>query len=114
MRYNQNDRRNPNDSYNYRPEVSYNEGKSRATLAVAEALNKLAEKNSKMQNHLLATVVLSTIDWFDGMDKFNSMSWLEQVEVMAERNNQVALEVGMANLKGAPLYDVHKICNLTW
>ena len=77
-------------------------------------LNKLTKFFAKMQNQPLATVTLSTINWFDGMDKFNTMSWLEQVEVVAERNNQVPLEVGMAKLKGAPLYDVQKICNLTW
>ena len=41
VRYSQNHRRYSNNRYNYRPEVSYNEGESRATLAVAEALNKL-------------------------------------------------------------------------
>ena len=45
-----------------------------------------------MQNQPLATVALSTIDWFDGTDKSNTMSWLEQVEVVAERNNQAPLE----------------------
>ena len=113
-RYNQNDRRYPNNRYNYRPEVSYNEGESRATLAVAEVLNKLTKNFVKMQNQPLATVALSTIDWFDGTDKPNTMSWLEQVEVVTERNNQAPLEVGMAKQKGAPLHDIHTICNLTW
>ena len=81
---------------------------------MAEALNKLTENFARMQNQPLATVALSTINWFDGTDKFNTMSWLEWVEVVAERNSQAPLEVGMAKLKGAPLCDVHKICNLTW
>ena len=114
VRYNQNDRRYPNNRYNYRPKISYSEGESRATLAVAEALNKLTENFAKMQNQHLATVALSTIDWFDGTNKSNTMSWLEQVAVVAESTNQAPLEVGMAKLKGAPLCDVHKICNLTW
>ena len=42
------------------------------------------------------------------------MSWLDQLEVVAERNNQTLLEVGMAKLKGAPLQDTHKTHNLTW
>ena len=113
-RYNQNDRRYPNNRYSYRPKVSYNEGESRATLAVAEALNKLTRNFAKMQNQPLATVALSPINWFDGMDKSNTMSWLEQVEVVAERNNQAPLEVGMAKLKGASLCNIHKRCNLTW
>ena len=83
-------------------------------MAVAEALNKLTENFARMQNQPLVTAALSTISWFDGTDKSNTMSWLEQVEVVAERNNQAPLEVGMAKLKGAPLHNVHKTCNLTW
>ena len=114
-RYNHNDRWYPHNRYNYRPEVSYNEsGESMATMAVAEALNKLTENFEKMQKQPLAQAALSTIDWFDGTDKSNTMSWLEQVEVVAERNNQTQMEVGMAKLKGAPLHDIHKIHDLTW
>ena len=85
MRYNQNDRRYPHNRYNYRPEVSYSEGESRATLAVAGALNKLTKNFAKMQNQPLATVALNTIDWFDGTNKPNTMPWLEQVEVVVEQ-----------------------------
>ena len=59
-------------------------------------------------------MTLSAIDWFDCTDKSITISWLEQVEVVAERNNQTPLEVGMAKLKGALLCDVHKIHNLTY
>ena len=59
--YNQNERRYPNNRCNYRPEVSYNEGESRATLAVAEALNKLTENFAKMQNQPLTTVPLTSL-----------------------------------------------------
>ena len=113
-RYNQNDRRYPNNRHNYRPEVSYNQGESRATLAVAEALNKLTENFARMQNQPLATAALSTINWFDGTDKSNTMSWLQQVEVVVERNNQVPLVVGMPKLKGATLCDIHKTHDLMW
>ena len=60
-----------------------------------------------MQNQPLATAALSAINWFDG-------SWLKQVEVVVERNNQAPLEVGMAKLKGASLHDIHKTHDLTW
>ena len=72
VRYNQNDRRYPNNRYNYRTKVSYSEGESRATLAVAKALNKLTKNFAKMQKQPLATVALSTITWFDGTDKSNT------------------------------------------
>ena len=54
VRDNQNDRRYPDNRYNYRPKINYNEGESRATLAVAKALNKLTEKKllSCRINHL--------------------------------------------------------------
>ena len=42
------------------------------------------------------------------------MSFLDQVEVVAEKSNQTPLEVGMAKLKGVPLRDMHKTCDLTW
>ena len=67
-----------------------------------------------MQSQPLVTATLSTIEWFNGTDKSNTMSWLEQVEVVVEKNNQAPLEVGMAKLKGAPLCNVHKTCDLTW
>ena len=72
-------------------------------MAVAEALNKLMENFARMQSQQLTTSALSTIHWFDGTDKSNTMSWLDQVEVVAERSNQTPLEVGMAKLKGVPL-----------
>ena len=81
---------------------------------MAKALNKLTENFARMQNQPLVTAAISAIDWFDGTDKSNTMSWLEQVEVVAERNNQASLEVGMAKLKGAPLCNEHKTHNLTW
>ena len=65
-----------------------------------------------MQIQPLATVALSTTNWFDGTNKSSTMSWLEQVKVVAERKNKAPL--GMAKLKGAPLHSVHKICDLSW
>ena len=75
---------------------------------VAKALNKLMENFARMQSQPLTTSALSAINWFDGTDKSNTMPWMEQVEVVVERNNQAPLEVGMAKLKGAPLCDTHK------
>ena len=83
-------------------------------MAVAKELNKLTENFTRMQSQPLMTCALSAIDWFDGTDKSNTMSQLDQVEVVAERNNQAPLEVGMAKLKVAPLHDKHKTCDLTW
>ena len=83
-------------------------------MAVAKALNKLTENFARMQNKPMITSALSTIDWFDGTDKSNTMSWLDQVDVVAEGNNQTPLEVGMAKLKGTPLHNTHKTHDLTW
>ena len=59
-----------------------------------------------MQSQLLTTSALNTISWFDGTDKSNTMSQLDQAEVVAERSNQTPLEVGIANLK-EHLYETH-------
>ena len=67
-----------------------------------------------MQKQPLAQAVLSATDWCEGTDKSNTMSWLEQVGVVAERNNQTSMEVGMAKLMEAPLHGIHIICYLTW
>ena len=83
-------------------------------MAVAEALNKLTENFARMQSQPLMTSALSAIDWFAGTDKSNTMSWLDQLEVVAERSNQSPLEVGMAKLKGAPLCNTHRVHDLTW
>ena len=83
-------------------------------MAVAKALNKLTENFARIQSQPLTTSALSTISWFDGMDKSNTMSWLNQVEVVVELNNQAPLEVGMAKQKGASLCDTNKTHNLTW
>ena len=50
-----------------------------------------------MQKQLLAQAALNAIDWSDGTGKSNTMSWLEQAEVVAKRNNLTPMEVGMAN-----------------
>ena len=67
-----------------------------------------------MQKQPLAQAALNAIDWFDDTDKSNTMSWLEQVEMVVKRNNQTTMEVGMAKLKGGPLHDIQKIHALTW
>ena len=67
---------------------------------MAKALNKLTENFARMQNQPLVTAALSVIDWFDGTD--NTMSLLEQAEVVVGRNNQAPLEVGMVKLKRHP------------
>ena len=81
---------------------------------MAEALHKLTNNFARVQNQPLVTAALSAIDWFDSTNKSNTMSWLEQVEVVVERNNQAPLEVDMARLKGALLCDIHKMCDLNW
>ena len=83
-------------------------------MAVAKALNKLMENFARMQFQPLTISALSTIEWFDDTDKSNTMSWLDQVEVVAERSNQTPLEVGIAKLKGLPLWQTHKTHDLTW
>ena len=75
----------PNNRHNYRPEVGHIKGESRATMAMAEGVKQINRKFCpRMQNQPLMTSALSTINWFDGTDKSDAMSWLDQVEVVAE------------------------------
>ena len=46
---------------------------------------------------------MDAINSFDGSNKTDTTLWLEQVELLAERGKESAVEIAMAKLKGNPL-----------
>ena len=46
---------------------------------------------------------MDAINSFDGSNKADPTSWLEQVELLVERGKESAVEIAMAKLKGNPL-----------
>ena len=63
------------------------------------------------------TAALSAIKDFDGTDKSSIVPWLDQVELVKERNNISPIEIGISKVVGIPLRNMititHKEGNLT-
>ena len=60
---------------------------------------------------------LNAIQEFDGSYKESTISWLDQVELVAERTGFDSLEVGISQLKGLVLGNMSTICKeegLSW
>ena len=60
---------------------------------------------------------LSSIKEYDRSDREATISWLDHVELVAEKMGIVPLEVGISKLQGIALGDINAMCkegNLTW
>ena len=65
----------------------------------------------------LAQSTPNAIQEFDGSDRESTLTWLDQVELVAERTGFDPLEVGISKLKGLTLGDIstiHKEEGLSW
>ena len=66
----------------------------------------------------LQQAALDAINSFDGSNKAETTSWLELIELLAERGNESAVEIAMAKLKGNLLQVIStlkkEIGNITW
>ena len=60
----------------------------------------------KIYRQPLVTAALNTIMEFDGADKSSTIPWLDQVEMVVERNSADPVEVGISKLVGIPLRNV--------
>ena len=68
-------------------------------MLVIEALEKIHRQP-------LVTAALNAIKEFDGSDKSSTIPWLDQVEMVAERNSTDPVEVGISKLVGIPLRNI--------
>ena len=73
-------------------------------------LEKLANINERLVDNFQCLsknpsqqAALDAISSFDGSNKADTTSWLEQVELLAKRGKESAVEIAMAKLKGNPL-----------
>ena len=55
------------------------------------------------------TAALNTIKEFDGSDTSSTILWLDQVEMVADRNSADPAVVGVSKLVGIPLRNIIKI-----
>ena len=65
----------------------------------------------------LEQYMLNTIQEFNGSDGESTLTWLDQVELVAERTGFDLLEVGISKLKGLALHyisTIHKEEGLSW
>ena len=70
---------------------------------VIEALEKNSKHFNLINRQPLATAAPSVIREFDGTEKGSTIPWLNQVELVAERNNTNPTEIGISKLVGIPL-----------
>ena len=114
-RYNNYNRRS---EHHNRPEADHR----RSLLALSNTHNDSATVvinalESFSAKQTLAQSRLNAIQEFDGSDRELMLSWLEQVELVAERTGFDPLEVGISQLKGLVLGDIstiHKEEGLLW
>ena len=88
----------------------YPNSSDKSISIISTGLEKLVTINERLVDNFqclsktpLQQAALDTISSFDGSNKADTMSWLEQVELLAERGKESAVEIAMAKLKGNPL-----------
>ena len=80
-------------------------------------INALENFTFKVAVQLLAQAALGSIQEFDGNDKVATITWLDLVQLVAERTGNDPVEVGISKLKGLALCDINTIRKedgLTW
>ena len=78
--------------------------------SISAGLEKLANINERLVDNFqclsknpLQQAALDAVSSFDGSNKVDTMSCLEQVELLAKRGKQSPVEIAMAKLKCNPL-----------
>ena len=64
---------------------------------------RLVDSFQCLSKNPLQQAAFDAISSFDGSNKADIISWLEQVELLAERGKESAVEIAMVKLKGNPL-----------
>ena len=85
----------------------YPDNSNRSVSIISAGLEKLANVNEKLVDNVqclsrnpLQQAALDAINSFDGSNKAETTSWLEQIELLAERGKESVVEIVMAKLKG--------------
>ena len=66
-------------------------------------MKRLVDNLQCLSKNPLQQAALDAINSFDSSNKADTTSWLEQVELLAERGKESAVEIAMAKLKGNPV-----------
>ena len=106
-------------------QCEYPDNSNRSISIISAGLEKLANINEKLVDNFqflsrnpLQQAALDAINSFDGSNKAETTSWLEQIELLAERGKESAVEIAMAKLKGNLLWVIStlkkEMGNITW
>ena len=71
--------------------------------------NFTANFTAKMSGQPLDHAALRSIQEFDGNDKAATMPWLDQVELVGEKQVMPPVKVSISKLKGLALSNINKI-----
>ena len=87
-------------------------------MQINDINEKLVDNFQCLSRNPLQQAALDPINSFDGSNKAETTSWLEQIELLAERGKESAVEIAMAKLKGNPLWVISTLKketgNITW
>ena len=106
-------------------EYEYPDNSNRSINIISAGLEKVANINEILVDNFqclsrnpLQQAALDVINSFDGRNKAETTSWLEQIKLLAERGKEFAVEIAMAKLKGNPLQVISTLKketgNITW
>ena len=101
---------NPKPRKQHEEQYEYPDNSNKSISIISAGLEKLANINERLVDNFqclcknpLQQAVLDAINSFDGSNKADTTLWLEQVELLAERGKESAVEIAVAKLKGNPL-----------
>ena len=116
---------NPKSRRQQEEQYEYPDNSNRPISIISAGLEKLANINEKLVDNFQSLsknpfqqAALDAINSFDGSNKAETTSWLEQIELLAERVKESAVQIAMVKLKGNLLWVIStlkkEICNITW
>ena len=101
---------NPKPRKQHEEQYEYPDNSDKSISMISAGLEKLASINERLVDNFqclsknpLQQAAFDAINSFDGSNKADTTLSLEQVELLAERGKESAVEIAMAKLKGNPL-----------
>ena len=106
-------------------QYEYPDNSNKSISIISTGLEKLTNINERLVDNFqclsktpLQQAALDAISSFDGNNKADTTSWPEQVELLAKRGKESAVEIAMAKLKGNPLRIISTLkketCLIMW
>ena len=101
---------NPKPRKQWEEQYEYPNSSNKSISIINAGLEKFANINERLVDNFrclsknpLQQAALDAVSSFDGSNRADTTSWLEQVELLAKRGKESMVEIAMAKLKGNPL-----------